>query len=555
MNPITLIRKNILALEPYSTARDEFKGGDISVWLDANESPYPNGVNRYPDPHQRKLKKKIAEILEVAEDSVFIGGAGSDEAIDVTFRIFCEPGEDNAIAITPSYGVYKVAASVNNVEIREVQLNEDFSLPVDRLLAAVDSHSKLMWLCSPNNPTGNAFPKEEILKLADSFNGMVVVDEAYVHFSEKGSLLHDIAEHPNIIVLRTFSKAWGMAGMRAGMAFAVPEVIAFYDRVKYPYNMSQLVQDELLRRIDEGTGRNIDEIKEWAHIMYERLPEASCVLKAYPTDANFVLVKVTDADAIYDYLISNGVIVRNRSRMPGCADTLRITVGTPAENLRTLRLLANYGKQTEASVCEPPVGEIHAGLRERVAEVSRATAETSIDVKVDLQGKAKSEIDTGLKFFDHMLWQIPHHSGISMTVKCKGDLEVDEHHTMEDVAIALGDALLKALGDKRGIERYGFVLPMDESRAMVLMDLGGRIEFQWDVEFTREYVGDTPTEMFRHFFQSLCCALKCNLHIEAKGDNNHHLIEGVFKAFARALRAAIHRDPFHYDLPSSKGIL
>lgn len=555
MNPITLIRKNILALEPYSTARDEFKGGDISVWLDANESPYPNGVNRYPDPHQRKLKKKIAEILEVAEDSVFIGGAGSDEAIDVTFRIFCEPGEDNAIAITPSYGVYKVAASVNNVEIREVQLNEDFSLPVDRLLAAVDSHSKLMWLCSPNNPTGNAFPKEEILKLADSFNGMVVVDEAYVHFSEKGSLLYDIAEHPNIIVLRTFSKAWGMAGMRAGMAFAVPEVIAFYDRVKYPYNMSQLVQDELLRRIDEGTGRNIDEIKEWAHIMYERLPEASCVLKAYPTDANFVLVKVTDADAIYDYLISNGVIVRNRSRMPGCADTLRITVGTPAENLRTLRLLADYGKQKEALTCEPPVCAIHAELGERVAEVSRATAETTIDVRVDLEGKAKSEIDTGLKFFDHMLWQIPHHSGISMTVKCKGDLEVDEHHTMEDVAIALGDALLKALGDKRGIERYGFVLPMDESRAMVLIDLGGRIEFQWDVEFTREYVGDTPTEMFRHFFQSLCCALKCNLHIEAKGDNNHHLIEGVFKAFARALRAAIHRDPFHYDLPSSKGIL
>lgn len=191
----------------------------------------------------------------------------------------------------------------------------------------------------------------------------------------------------------------------------------------------------------------------------------------------------------------------------------------------------------------------------RSAVIDRNTSETEIHVSVDLDGNGKSEIDTGLKFFDHMLWQIPHHAGISLNIKCKGDLEVDEHHTMEDVAIALGEALLKALGDKRGIERYGFVLPMDESRAMVLIDLGGRIEFQWDVNFTREYVGDTPTEMFKHFFQSLCCAMKCNLHIEAKGENNHHLIEGVFKAFARALRMAVRRDPFSYELPSSKGIL
>lgn len=191
----------------------------------------------------------------------------------------------------------------------------------------------------------------------------------------------------------------------------------------------------------------------------------------------------------------------------------------------------------------------------RSAEIVRNTSETKIFVKVDLDGNGESSIDTGLKFFDHMLWQLPHHAGISLQLSCKGDLEVDEHHTMEDVAIALGDAILKALGDKRGIDRYGFVLPMDESRALCLIDLGGRIEFQWDVTFTREYVGDTPTEMFRHFFQSLCCSMKCNLHIEATGDNNHHLIEGVFKAFARALRMAVRRDPFSYSLPSSKGIL
>lgn len=193
--------------------------------------------------------------------------------------------------------------------------------------------------------------------------------------------------------------------------------------------------------------------------------------------------------------------------------------------------------------------------RGRESRIVRKTSETDIEIIVDLDGNGESEIDTGLKFFDHMLRQLPHHAGISLVARCKGDLEVDEHHTMEDVAIALGEALLSALGDKRGIDRYGFVLPMDESRAMALIDLGGRIEFQWDVEFTREYVGDTPTEMFKHFFQSLCCALKCNLHISAKGENNHHLVEGVFKAFARALRMAIRRDPFSYELPSSKGIL
>lgn len=344
MDVITLIRKNILALEPYSTARDEFQGGDISVWLDANESPYNNGVNRYPDPHQKVLKEKISGMMGVPAESIFIGGAGSDEAIDITFRIFCEPGVDNAVAITPSYGVYKVAAAINDVELREVQLNENFSLPVEKLLETADEHTKLMWICSPNNPTGNAFPKEDLIRLADGFEGMLVVDEAYVDFSEKGSVISDISSHNNIIVLRTFSKAWGMAGMRAGMAFAVPEVIEFFDRVKYPYNMSRIVQDELLHRIEAGTGNQIEEIKKWAKIMYEELPQAQCVEKVYPTDANFLLVKVSDANVVYDYLIENGVIVRNRSKMPGCGNTLRITIGTPEENKRILQLIKDYGK-------------------------------------------------------------------------------------------------------------------------------------------------------------------------------------------------------------------
>ena len=219
--------------------------------------------------------------------------------------------------------------------------------------------------------------------------------------------------------------------------------------------------------------------------------------------------------------------------------------------------LAEKGLTEVCALCTTSWSEVAEYLRRttRVATVERNTRETQISVTVDLDGRMPSHIDTGLKFFDHMLDQIAHHGGLSLQVQCRGDLEVDEHHTMEDVAIALGDTLREALGDKRGIERYGFALPMDECKALVLLDLGGRIDFDWDVTFTREYVGDTPTEMFRHFFYSLCAALRCNLHISARGENNHHLIEGVFKAFARSLRTAIHRQPFNYDLPSSKGVL
>ena len=219
--------------------------------------------------------------------------------------------------------------------------------------------------------------------------------------------------------------------------------------------------------------------------------------------------------------------------------------------------LAEKGLTEVCALCTTSWSEIAEYLRRttRVATTERNTRETQISVSVDLDGRMPSSIDTGLKFFDHMLDQIAHHGGLSLQIHCKGDLEVDEHHTMEDVAIALGDTLREALGDKRGIERYGFALPMDECKALVLLDLGGRIDFDWDVTFTREYVGDTPTEMFRHFFYSLCAALRCNLHISARGENNHHLVEGVFKAFARSLRTAIHRQPFNYDLPSSKGVL
>lgn len=343
MNPLSLVRPNILSLEPYSTARDEFKGGDISVWLDANESPYPTGVNRYPDPHQKALKLAVSRLKGIGPEHIFIGGAGSDEAIDLTYRIFCRSGIDNAIAIAPSYGVYAVSADINDVELRTVPLGEDYSLPVDRLLESADANSKLMWICSPNNPTANSFSRDDILRLVREFKGMVVVDEAYIDFASAPSLISEIGRHPNLIVLQTFSKAWGMASLRIGMAFAVAEIAELYARVKYPYNINGPTQTEVLRRISEtDISPQIEEIRAQRDILASRLAAHPRVLKVYPSDANFILAKVDDADAMYDYLIRHGVIVRNRNRVKGCEGCLRFTVGTPEENLRVTTLLEKY---------------------------------------------------------------------------------------------------------------------------------------------------------------------------------------------------------------------
>ncbi|WP_366511474.1 histidinol-phosphate transaminase [uncultured Duncaniella sp.] len=562
MNPLQFVRPNILALAPYSTARDEFKGGDIKVFIDANESPFHTGFNRYPDPRHRLLKQRIAETKGVDPDMVFTGGAGSDEAIDLVYRIFCEPGVDNVIAMSPTYGVYSVAAAINNVEYREVPPAKDLLFPVEAALNAADSHSKVIWVCTPNNPTGLSVQPREIIHLAENFNGIIAVDEAYIDFSPFGSVLPFIASHPNIIVLQTFSKAWGLAGLRIGMAFSDPRISSLFANVKYPYNINAPTQREILRQLDSrDIAPQISMIKAERTRMAEALPGFPCVRRVIPSDANFLLAEVDDADRLYDFLAERGVLVRNRTRIPHCRGMLRFTVGTPAENSRVLAALADYCEET--GTYPPDTVPQYAGPDDktplhspRKAAVTRHTAETDIEVIIDLDGDpAASYIDTGLKFFDHMLSQLPHHGGFALDIVCRGDLDVDEHHTMEDVAIALGDAIREALGDKRGIERYGFVLPMDESRAMVLIDLGGRIDFRWDVELDREYVGDTPTEMYSHFFQSLASSLRANIYISARGENCHHIIEGVFKATARALRMAVSRERFPYNLPSSKGIL
>lgn len=564
----SLVRPNMRAMVPYSTARDEFKGV-AEVFMDANESPFDNGYNRYPDPSQARLKRRIAEIKGVDVQNIFVGN-GSDEAIDLCFRIFCNPGLDNAIAIAPSYGMYSTCAAVNDVEMREVLLNDDFSLPVERLLDAADNNSKLLFICSPNNPTGNVFPREEIERILQEFDGMVVLDEAYIDFADEPGMLRSLENWPNLIILQTLSKAWGMAGLRAGLAFASDYVMQLFAQVKYPYNINVATLSAVEKLLKAGVDDRVKLIKEQRAFMEQKLSGMECVWRVYPSQANFLLVQVDNAADLYNYLLGEGIIVRDRSRMPLCDNTLRITVGTPQENVRLLRAIAEYDIKRYGSRAEggplAEVGPLAEGelvaerelLQEyesRSARVIRTTNETSVSVSVDLDNSGTGGISTGLSFLDHMLMQIVHHGGIMLTINASGDLEVDEHHTMEDVAITLGQALSKALGDKRGIERYGFALPMDESEAIVLLDFGGRIDFKWEVTFYGERVGDVPTQMFRHFFQSLCSAMNCNLHISARGENDHHIAEAIFKAFARALKAAVRREPFNYEIPSSKGLL
>ena len=338
-----LTRPNIWKLKPYSSARDEYKGVEASVVLDANENPYNGPHNRYPDPMQWEVKNTLARIKKVDPRQIFLGN-GSDEAIDLVFRAFCQPGQDNVVAIDPTYGMYQVCADINDVEYRKVQLNENFQFTADKLLAATDMHTKLIFLCTPNNPTGNDLSRQEIEKVLNSFDGLVVVDEAYNDFSEAPSLLADLDRYPNLIVLQTFSKAWGCAAIRLGMAFASTDIISIFSKIKYPYNVNQLTQKQALEMLHRHY-----EIDRWVKILKEergylesefaRLP---CTVHIFPSDANFFLVRVTDAMKIYNYLVGEGIIVRNRHTVSLCGNCLRVTVGTRVENDKLLDALRHY---------------------------------------------------------------------------------------------------------------------------------------------------------------------------------------------------------------------
>ena len=339
---LKLMRPNILRMKAYSSARHEFEGV-AECFLDANENPFDNGLNRYPDPLQHQLKERIAEIKKIDSNRIFLGN-GSDEAIDLLFRIFCVPGKDNVIVLPPTYGMYQVAADIADVQIKEVPLDAEFQPVYEQIEKAVDTNTKIIFFCSPNNPTGNSIKPEIMEQVLEFFPGPVVVDEAYIDFSTQTSFLSLLDKYPNLLVMQTLSKAWGLAGIRLGMAFASPELIAMFNKVKAPYNINQLTQETALKMLEdtEKTAANVKTILQERERLEKVFANYGFIQKIYPSDANFILLKVDDANDLYKYLLSGKTVVRNRSTVPGCEGCLRITVGTPVENTYLIGLLNNY---------------------------------------------------------------------------------------------------------------------------------------------------------------------------------------------------------------------
>lgn len=528
-----LVRPEILELDPYSSARREYSGA-VEIKLDANENPWPPygtraPLNRYPEPQPKLLKQRLANIYQIEESQLLIT-RGMDEGIDLLIRTFCNPGKDAIVIIPPTFGYYQVAASICGVKVMQAKLDE-----LEQL-----EQGKLIFLCTPNNPTGESISLDKIDKICNSYRGIVAVDEAYIEFSDIPSATCLLKQYPNLVVMRTLSKAYALAGVRIGIIIANPEIIEVLKKVLPPYPIAQTCSDIALQALSPiglyYTNNKVNEIKEQRLYLYQQLSKCSQVIRIYSSDANFLLVTFKDSDAVYQRLKSAGIITRNRSNE--IQGAIRITVGSREENDLLLCALGLLEKISE------PI---------RVASYNRKTNETEILCKTSFDGLGEKNISTEIRFFDHMLEQLAKHSGISMLIRAKGDVDIDAHHTVEDVAIVLGKSLKTALGDKYGISRYGFVLPMDESEAQVSIDLSGRGYCSFDVKFTSQQVGDMPTEMIKHFFETLSINLEAAIHIKVTGDNTHHMVESCFKCFAKALKQAVSKDG--NSLPSTKGVL
>lgn len=342
MDITKLLRKNIRNLTPYSSARDEFEHR-AEVYLDANENPFENGLNRYPDPYQKALKEQLSKLKHIPTENILLGN-GSDEVLDLIYRAFCEPGFDNVVSHNPSYGMYPVLSAINNVELRKVNLEVGFQLSGQQMTEASDNRTKLFFICSPNNPSGNILAREEIKKILDLDQGLVVIDEAYIDFAHSDSWLSELDNYPNLIVCQTLSKAWGLAGLRVGMCFASAEIISVLNAIKPPYNVNELSQQMALKVLnhEENFKTNLKTILEEKHKIEEALKGIPCIKEVFPSDANFILVRVDDAGALYSFLMERQIIVRNRSKEYLCENCLRLTIGTPLENQRLLKGIKEF---------------------------------------------------------------------------------------------------------------------------------------------------------------------------------------------------------------------
>ncbi|GHA84046.1 hypothetical protein GCM10009069_04280 [Algimonas arctica] len=537
-----IARPNIVAMKAYSA-----RGASTdALHLDANESPWSpppgttavSGYNRYPAQQPETLRQRLADIYGVSAEEIVMG-RGADEALDVLVRTFCEPGKDTILYSSPTFSFFKTVAELQGCDVIDVPSDADLRPDMDLIAQTVaDAQPKITFLCSPNNPTGASIDAADVLRVCEVSQGLVVLDEAYIEFSEHPSLSTDRPR--NLVVARTLSKLYGLAGVRLGAAIADPAVINLMLKVIPPYPIPKPVIDTALPALSAPAMAVVDARR--MILMTERdrllplLIQSKFIAKTYPSDANFILFEASDETTMVAKLASANIRIRDfRSKIPG---HFRLSIGTPQENDLALTAL---GVLTSDDAPQ------------RIGETFRTTKETDVAIRVNLDDPTAVKIDTGLGFYDHMLEQIAKHGGLGLTCVVKGDLEIDAHHTVEDTALALGSALKLALGDKAGIGRYGFVMPMDETQARVAIDLSGRPAATFKGEFPSDHVGDFPVEMCPHFFESLAQTLGAAIQIEVEGDNSHHMIEACFKGVGRALRPAFAVNGT--DMPSTKGVL
>lgn len=544
-----LARPEVLALEPFDIAANNTMALPDAIRLDANENPFPPLVegalaasaNRYPEPQPAQLKAALAALYGVQSDNLVVT-RGADDAIEILVRAYCRPGEDAVAICTPSFSAYAHFVRLQGARLVEVPLTDNFDFDPEAFIATVQSDPslKLAFICTPNNPTGNEVDPAHILRVADGLPGTIIVaDEAYLEFSTTPSLAAESVARPNLVVLKTLSKAMGLAGARVGCAIGDPELIAIAARALPPYPLPTMSVDAAMAALAPSRRtvhmERIERIKAERERLATLIARSPIVQNVRGGGGNFLFLQVDDAEALAAKLRGLGIRVRFRPNVaPG---GVRVTIGTGQENDL---LLAAFGINVQAA-------------NGRRAEVVRDTKETQIAVAVDLDRASPRKIDTGVPFYDHMLDQVAAHGGFSLVLNCDGDTEIDGHHSIEDCAIAVGKALSLALGDKRGIDRFGFTLPMDEAEAQVLIDLSGRPYSRFEGRFASERIGDYPTEMTPHVFRSLAENMGAAIHVKVDGENDHHKTEACFKAFGRALRSAIRREGD--ALPSTKGVL
>ena len=541
--PNSIARQSVVDMIPYS-ARG---GATNALHLDANENPYaPPPVvgaaeyNRYPAQQPTALVDRLAGLYGVSPDYLMVG-RGADEGIECLLRAFCEAGEDSILTCSPTFGYYKTCADIQGAGVVDVPLSASYEWDVPAIKKAAKADAvKMVFLCTPNNPTGNSLKRDVILDICTSLpETLIVVDEAYIEFSYQESLADKIGDVKNLVVLRTLSKAYALAGVRGGAVLAHPSVIALLIKVLPPYPIARPVESAILNALAPSAmavhAQRLEETVSERQRLSDELAKSEFVETVYPSDTNFILLEINNADALFKRLQQFNVKIRDYRSTIG---RVRVSVGSPDEN--TIALQA-FG------VANP------IDRNDRIGEMFRKTKETDISVRVNLDDASQTKIETGIGFYDHMLEQISKHGGMGLTLSCEGDLHIDAHHTVEDTALAFGSALKQALGDKAGIGRYGYVIPMDETQAQVAIDLSGRPAAVFRGEFPTDHVGDFPVEMCPHFFESLAQTLGAAIHIDVKGDNSHHMIEACFKGVGRALRPALAVSGS--DIPSTKGIL